>query len=201
MKVPALVGLAILNIALNLLFAQLFAGLEAGKLSLNQGRSLYGTVFFLPLAFLAEAKLTKRDLAVFFDCFTLLQIFNLTLGRLYCFFTGCCYGRQIPGTDLRWPTRELELLLYAALFAWFVLRLRRGKAPGLHYPIFLISYGAFRFVIEFLRYSPAPGPFHIAHLWSLIAVVAGICALSDILHRQAEKPPDKRARSRKKAGR
>ena len=189
LKLPALVGLALLNVALNLLFVRLFASLEKGKWGVNQGRRIYGSMLFMPLVLFAEAKLTKQEPAEFTDCFTLLQIIHLALGRVYCFHTGCCYGKLIPGTALRWPTRELELFFYAAVFVWFALRRRRGKTPGLCCPLFLISYGLFRFGLEFLRYEPMPRSFRLALLWSLIAVVAGVCLLSEVLHRRAEKPP------------
>ncbi|OGX38143.1 MAG: prolipoprotein diacylglyceryl transferase [Omnitrophica WOR_2 bacterium RIFCSPHIGHO2_02_FULL_68_15] len=82
------------------------------------------------------------------------------IGRLGCFFNGCCYGRPttgwwgvlFPGEALaRHPTQLYEsaalLLLAAALFQ----RARTPVAAGTQLAWYAVGYGAWRFAVEFLR--------------------------------------------------
>lgn len=85
------------------------------------------------------------------------------LGRIGCFFGGCCYGKptdcafgvvfpegSIPyenyGAAKLHPTQlyEAAFLLLLALFLW---RFAKKRA----FPLYCVLYGAFRFLIEFLR--------------------------------------------------
>ena len=82
------------------------------------------------------------------------------IGRIGCFFNGCCYGEpttwawgvQFPHESFaRHPTQLLEsaaLFLLAGLLFW---RARRPMAPGTLVGWYLIGYGVWRFAVEFLR--------------------------------------------------
>lgn len=88
-----------------------------------------------------------------------------SVGRLGCFFNGCCYGRpttsawgmMFPGAPAPlYPTQLLESL--ATLILFVVLRAiqawphrRAPLRPGLLIALYLILYGTARFAIEFLR--------------------------------------------------
>ena len=88
-----------------------------------------------------------------------------SVGRLGCFFNGCCYGRPttsawgvvFPGAPApRYPTQLLESL--ATLLIFVVLRAiqvrpqrRAAERPGLLTALYLILYGTTRFAIECLR--------------------------------------------------
>ncbi len=84
------------------------------------------------------------------------------IGRLGCFFNGCCYGKptaawfgvEFPGHPH--PVIPTQLIESAALFALF-LGLRRLQRPpilrrtGTVFWSYVLAYGALRFVIEFWR--------------------------------------------------
>ncbi|MBQ8859592.1 MAG: prolipoprotein diacylglyceryl transferase [Clostridia bacterium] len=79
-------------------------------------------------------------------------------GRLGCFFAGCChghvtdawYGVYMPAVGEKViPTQLIEAVFLAALCAFLVFRVLRGKRDG--FPVYLVAYGFFRFFIEFLR--------------------------------------------------
>ena len=85
------------------------------------------------------------------------------LGRIGCFMNGCCYGRpsDLPWacpshSALRHPTQLYEaavnLLLYAALIVF--LRRRAASLPGRLTGLYLLTYPAIRFAVEFLRGDP-----------------------------------------------
>ena len=51
------------------------------------------------------------------------------------------------------------------------------KSQGRAYPVYMIAYGLFRFLNEFMRYSETDRIFHIAHLWSIVSILIGISFL------------------------
>ena len=172
----AAVLLAIAHTVYGVLTVKVFAFLETGfdKASLGN-MSLFGAVFLMALAYWLGGKLAKRPLKEVFDCFTPCMIFTLLCARVNCILSGCCLGLVIPGTNgLCFPTREAELVLYAVLLAVLCPRIRKGSLHGRAYPVYMICYGAFRFIIEFFRVSDSTGLFHRAHLWAILTLLIGI---------------------------
>jgi phosphatidylglycerol:prolipoprotein diacylglycerol transferase len=74
------------------------------------------------------------------------------IGRIGCFFAGCCYGVLIPGTTSRHPTQLYEsgflFLLAAVLSRYPSTRSFRDVIA------YLLCYPSFRFLVEFLRDDP-----------------------------------------------
>jgi phosphatidylglycerol:prolipoprotein diacylglycerol transferase len=113
------------------------------------------------------------------------------IGRIGCFLVGDDYG--VP-SDLPWavafpeglppttervhPTQLYEMIALVAL-AWLLFRWRRQRrADAFVLGAYLAIAGAVRFGIEFLRvHEPLIGPFAVAHVLSLIVVVAGLALL------------------------
>ena len=161
---------------LGLMCVKVFAFLEAGAdAETAGGMSLYGAVFFLPMAYFAAAKLTKRKPADVFDVFTICVIFTLMCARVNCLMSGCCLGKLMFGSEtLRWPTRELEIAFYIILLVWLGRRAGKKNAKGKIYPLYMMFYGLFRFITEWFRETSHPvGYLHISHIWSIVAVIAG----------------------------
>ena len=88
-------------------------------------------------------------------CITLAHAF----GRIGCFCAGCCYGVEttswlgvkFPGMDYKvYPTQLFEAIFLFALS--LILSLLAFKKKSIWtFPIYLCSYGVFRFLIEFIR--------------------------------------------------
>ena len=88
-----------------------------------------------------------------------------SVGRLGCFFNGCCYGRPtlsrwgmvFPGAPLPlYPTQLFEsfgALMLFVLLRVVQIRLERARAPrpGLLTGWYLVGYGVLRFSLEFVR--------------------------------------------------
>jgi len=102
------------------------------------------------------------DMAV--PCLALAQGF----GRIGCFFNGCCYGVPYEGfCSVTYPVgsyppsgiglfpaqllESLFLFILTFVLLWF---LKKSKTPGFTTGFYLIAYGFFRFINEFLRSDP-----------------------------------------------
>ncbi len=84
------------------------------------------------------------------------------LGRLGCFFSGCCYGLHTslpwgviaPGSRLQvpvHPTPLYEAASYLTIFFVLLVALRRRKKDGVVFASYIVFVGTARFFVEFLR--------------------------------------------------
>lgn len=173
--------LSVLHTVLGVLSVKVFALFETGNFS---NMSLFGGVFFMPLFYWGVAKLAKQKAADVFDVFTICLVFTLMCARLNCIVSGCCLGAHIPIeglTHLRFPTRELELIFYVLLLSRLWRKVVTGSARGMIYPIYMISYGIFRFVTETLRFSDRTDSIlHVSHLWALLSLGIGISIYGEL---------------------
>lgn len=173
--------LSVLHTVLGVLSVKVFALFETGNFS---NMSLFGGVFFMPLFYWGVAKLAKQKAADVFDVFTICLVFTLMCARLNCIVSGCCLGAHIPIeglTHLRFPTRELELLFYVILLSRLWRKVLNRSARGMIYPIYMISYGIFRFVTEMLRFSDRTDSIlHVSHLWALLSLGIGISIYGEL---------------------
>lgn len=173
--------LSVLHTVLGVLSVKVFALFETGDFS---NMSLFGGVFFMPLFYWGVAKLAKQKAADVFDVFTICLVFTLMCARLNCIVSGCCLGAHIPIeglTHLRFPTRELELLFYVILLSRLWRKVLNRSARGMIYPIYMISYGIFRFVTETLRFSDRTDSIlHVSHLWALLSLGIGISIYGEL---------------------
>lgn len=173
--------LSVLHTVLGVLSVKVFALFETGDFS---NMSLFGGVFFMPLFYWGVAKLAKQKTADVFDVFTICLVFTLMCARLNCIISGCCLGAHIPIeglTHLRFPTRELELIFYVILLSRLWRKVVTGSARGMIYPIYMISYGIFRFVTEMLRFSDRTDSIlHVSHLWALLSLGIGISIYGEL---------------------
>lgn len=173
--------LSVLHTVLGVLSVKVFALFETGDFS---NMSLFGGVFFMPLFYWGVAKLAKQKAADVFDVFTICLVFTLMCARLNCIISGCCLGAHIPIeglTHLCFPTREMELLFYVILLSQLWRKVLSGSARGMIYPIYMISYGIFRFVTETLRFSDRTNSIlHVSHLWALLSLGIGISIYGEL---------------------
>ena len=97
------------------------------------------------------------------DWFALIAPVGIMLGRVGCWFHGCCQGipcspawytvKDSAGLD-RWPSVPMEIAFNLGAVAVFLWLRRARLLPGQHFHLYLIAYGLFRFGHEFLRAEP-----------------------------------------------
>ncbi|MBU0630770.1 MAG: prolipoprotein diacylglyceryl transferase [Candidatus Margulisbacteria bacterium] len=135
------------------------------------GMVFLGGLIFVLATVIYFARARQIPLLQLFDAITPGTALGYAIGRLGCFLNGCCFG--LP-TALPWgivfpsdclagsyfPDRHLHpTQLYASAiiivaFAFLLFLYQRKKFPGQVFFSGLAIYSAYRFGVEFLRYSP-----------------------------------------------
>lgn len=160
----------------------IFAYIEglAGGIRVAFGATyLYGIYFISPLILWILSKVTLRNYAEVMDLYAVYAVPCLFLLRCNCLIAGCCMGRQISGSTLHWPTREIELVFYAIVFMLLIKR-KDHCVEGTQFPLLMALYGPFRFVIEWFRVSDYETWLHPAHIWSVIAAFGGFALYTEL---------------------
>jgi len=96
------------------------------------------------------------------DRFATLLPFTIALGRVGCVMAGCCLGLPCDGWCAvraadgvpRYPATLFEMIFQLAVGALFVVLVKRGLLYGRLFSLYLVLYGAFRFLTEFIRDTP-----------------------------------------------
>jgi phosphatidylglycerol:prolipoprotein diacylglycerol transferase len=115
------------------------------------------------------------------DWFALIAPVGIVVGRIGCWFHGCCLGRECApawftmkdatGTP-RWPAVPVEILFnLVAIIVFFFLR-KVSALKGQHFHIYLMAYGGFRFFHEFLRDTPRVAGSISGYQFAALAVLA-----------------------------
>ena len=172
--------------AASVLSALLFASFEkmiTGRPFSFGAISIYGIYFFCPLMLLAAARGKRDRIRNGFDLYALYAMPSLFFLRINCMISGCCGGIPISGTGLHWPTRQAEMVFYAAMLIVLIRREKQGASPGHGFPLLMASYGCFRFIVEWFRISEGTSPLHLAHLWSVLAAALGFAIFFELKKR------------------
>ena len=161
--VAALIG-AFLGAKVVYFFAEGYQHLGASDmwLQLATGKTILGGL----LGGYAAVEMAKRLVGyagATGDWFATIVPFGIILGRAGCWFHGCCQGKVCQPswftvTDsagaARWPSVPVEILFNLVMVAVLLPLRRAGTLTGQHFHIYLIAYGGFRFLHEFLREEP-----------------------------------------------
>src|SRR5262249_42003231 len=120
------------------------------------------------------------------DTFALPLALALAVGRWGCFFNGCCYGGE---TALPWavpfrppggrraccpPTQIYESAFHLTMALVLLEVTRRGLLAGHRLKLYLICYGIFRFLTEFIRPEPAVWLGLTFYQWAGMLLAAGL---------------------------
>ena len=160
-----------------------------GIRSLREGFVFYGGFITATLATVVYTRAKKLPLAKVADLLAPSVALGHAFGRLGCFFNGCCYGKVCT---LPWavtfpsphrmhdipvhPTQLYEVAGNLAIFAGLSAFYRKKRFDGQIWWLYVLSYGALRFAVEFFRgdyETRYVGVFTIAHV-----IAAGLMALA-----------------------
>jgi phosphatidylglycerol---prolipoprotein diacylglyceryl transferase len=191
------IGSKLLNIIIN---AARYRGYSALNVFTVSGTAYLGA----PILGFIVLWIVCRNLSVNFfavaDYTASILMLERIIGRLGCFFHGCCYGTvsSMPwahkfylfGQKLRHPTQIYALICALAVFAsgrYLYNKTRSNYGVSFFYVI--LSYSLLRFFNEFFR---AEGPFFArpikySHLGLLLIIVVSVISLFIIIKKSAEK--------------
>ena len=190
----AALGLSLLHVVYGVACVSVFARMEGASVG---AMSIFGAVFFMPIGYYLGAKLFRRSIADVFDIFAIPMIFTLFCSRINCLMSGCCYGLTIGGSNLRWPTREAEMLFYIVFLALIAPKVLKGGLSGRVYPLYMAAYGLFRGVIECFRYSAtSTGIFHLSHVWAILSFTLGLTIYLEMGEKRKQQRHNKKRKNK-----
>ena len=151
----------------------------------------YGEVVFGALTAIYFIKKRRIPVWKFADVIAIALSVGLGFGRIGCTMAGCCYGTvchapfaivftnphsAAPLNVPLWPTEPVSSAANFLIALILYTLYRRRKVPGEIFGFYLIFYGTFRFLIEFVRATPKEilGTFSNNQIISIIMVAAGI---------------------------
>lgn len=197
-KMTALELLAIISIILGLAFANLFQNVydfiqNSKDFSWSWNFTFYGGLLGGAAVFLLGYFIVVRR--IYGPCLNeALKIAPASIttghafGRIGCFLHGCCYGKptnswlgvQFTTTAEKvYPTNLFEAI-FLFILSGILFFLAMKKLGKWCFPIYMMSYGVWRFFIEYLRgdyrgsFIPGLTP---SQFWSIILFLGGIAYL------------------------
>lgn len=190
-------------IALGFFFATLFQAVynyiddPSGGFSLKGGMTFLGGLiggalvfFIIYFLFIKKYTLRFKDIMPIVPCSILVAH---GFGRIGCFCAGCCYGKQVPDgvwysflgvefPDIYGKVLPTQLFEAAFLFILFgILSYLCLKKKGRqNFGIYLIAYGIWRFLIEFIRgdyRGELVGFVTPSQFWSILMTLGGVALI------------------------
>ncbi len=157
---------------------------------LTGGFVFYGGIYGALAAAVIYCKAVRVDWWKMAECIVpVVPLFHV-FGRIGCFLAGCCYGIEVPFGGLAFTVSQIapngvrllpvqlieaaaELILFLAL-----IRMDRKEGEGRRMTsVWLIGYGAVRFILEFFRgdsYRGWIGAFSLSQILAVGSIVLGI---------------------------
>lgn len=152
---------------------------------LGSGRSIVGALLFGFIGAEAAKPLLHYDIPPN-DRFAIIVPFSIAIGRIGCLIVGCCRGIPYDGPFAiayddgipRHPAPVYEMMFNIAIGFVLIALWRRKILFGRLFALYLVSYGLFRFCIEFIRETAKPYAGLSAYQLMCIAmIVAGAIAI------------------------
>lgn len=161
------------------------------------GMAIYGGVIGGAIAIGLYCLIHKKNFFAVADVVVPSLVLGQAIGRIGCFFSGCCYGIEVTNPDHMWFPLSTQingvwhlstffyecawdLLVFAALM--LVLYLARFiKERGIVMSLYFILYGIGRAWIEALRGdSLMLGSIKVSQLLSILLIIFGVALISAI---------------------
>lgn len=146
------------------------------------GRSFFGAVFFVPIAFVLFAKVMKISYRELTDLCAPAECLMLAIMKVQCLRDGCCAGRLLyvneNGVEVLFPSQQVELInafmVFAVLLGLFLFF--RKRYQGMLYPCYLILYGVSRFILNIFRaeWVTHQGLLPYGNIWSLVGIAVAV---------------------------
>lgn len=196
--VAGIIGAKALFFIVTYSWQEFWDGVRANGISFitDGGLVFYGGLIGGALGAFLGAKFVKTKLYYYSDSVVPALPLAHAIGRLGCFFAGCCYGRVTtswigmefptsatglaPGVKVI-PTQLIECgvnLLVFAFLMWYARKERRGFMTLF---VYLIIYSVERFLIEYLRGDEIRGIFGAFSTSQWISIGLAVLAVAGVV--------------------
>lgn len=153
--------------------------------SIRGGFVYYGSLLGGAIGTIAWLKWKKHPVLNFGDAIAPGLALGQAIGRVGCFFNGCCYGYPVswgvvfPSLGDFLPRHPVQLYESAGtlLLALGLARMSRGVRGGRVLGMYLAVYGVMRFLLEIMRSDPRgpvlPAGLSVSQAFSLAGILVG----------------------------
>jgi phosphatidylglycerol:prolipoprotein diacylglycerol transferase len=178
--VSGIIGARLFYILLNIDY---FIANPLESFMVNRGGLIfYGGLFTALIAGVIFAKVSKVSVLDTADLFAPFVTLGHSIGRIGCLLNGCCYGKRVSPfleSIFPWKAYPTQLFCSVGLFLVFLMLFYlqpKRRFRGQVFFVYLITYGLFRFLIEFLRgdLSPVFYGLTITQVISIVLSIVGI---------------------------
>jgi phosphatidylglycerol:prolipoprotein diacylglycerol transferase len=119
----------------------------------NQGGLVFiGGLCGAVVAALLYVRYHKVNVWKLLDAGSPATMLGYAVGRIGCYLNGCCYGMKIFGIEQ--PTQIYSSISGLIIFYILVRLYEKKRYDGQVFFLALLLYSTYRFLLEFLRYSP-----------------------------------------------
>ena len=171
--------LAVSLLGLGLLGTKIMSFIESGDFS---NRSFFGAVFFTPILMIPVGLLLKIKPLDTLDLCAPTECAMSVLMKVNCYISDCCIGRIMYVTEhgkaVRFPSQIVECIAAFLIMMVLLFLIARKKQRGNLYFLYMIIYGAVRFVLNLLRDTkPFIWILPAGNFWALISFALGVIIL------------------------
>lgn len=168
--------------------AMLMFYIENGSLG---GRSFFGALLFIPVLMCPIAILLKVPFGMLMDLCAPAECIMLAILKVDCLINDCCYGRIICSSNtvgvLRFPSQIVEMIVILVIMICLMIQEKSYNSKNKLYLVYLLLYGATRFVLNWLRGDLTPFVWGLpaGSFWAMCSVIIGSLGL--LLFRRKDK--------------
>lgn len=144
------------------------------------GTSFFGAVLLLPVFFYPIALIVRENCGVLLDLIAPSGLMMYAVNKLNCYVSRCCNGRRLgftqDGIPIYFPSQIVELIAVVAIASALIVVERKNIFKERLYPLGLILYGIFRFILNFFREEWVTTEMYVPFgtIWSVLSVLIGI---------------------------
>ena len=160
----------------------------------NGGFAVYGGIIGGALGIIVYCKIKHISIVQTFDMVAPALIIGQSIGRIGCFFAGCCYGELVSGPSMQWFPFAIEMadgwhystffyesfLCLLGFIAVFILY-KKTNITGLYSGFYFVYYGIVRCILEIFRGDSlfiGNSGIKVSWLLSILVIVLGVVWLA-----------------------
>lgn len=139
--------------------------------------NMFGTIYIVPLVMPTFGKLFRLTSKQVHDLTAICLAIVNTFVKVGCYFAGCCEGiiTYVGNSYFQWPAQIMGFVGGTIIILWLLRIKAYNKWQGALYPLFMLSYGVMRFILNSITYIPVKWfGLQPSHWFALVSAVVGL---------------------------